>query len=185
MNINNEILQIPDNVINIVTNMIKETTDCTDIEIADLFESMSTEDILNSMKNITVDDVKEKIDLLQNSDFIDTLDIDFDIDINTDEIDNVIKNLNIDTSIDMINKFRNKFLNDECIDIFEISLIDGPLKQCCICIEHNSDIITTCEHQFCKSCLIKWLKYNNSCPYCRNNINLMECKRIVIQEKVD
>lgn len=41
-----------------------------------------------------------------------------------------------------------------------------------ICLITKSNIITSCEHQYCKTCLDEWLnkQYKKSCPYCRNNL---------------
>jgi hypothetical protein len=39
---------------------------------------------------------------------------------------------------------------------------------CTICYKNNVDIITFCNHQFCKNCIKRWGK--NSCPNCRNPI---------------
>jgi hypothetical protein len=38
---------------------------------------------------------------------------------------------------------------------------------------NESDIITDCNHQFCKSCIDNWINRNNknSCPYCRNPLS--------------
>jgi hypothetical protein len=38
---------------------------------------------------------------------------------------------------------------------------------------NESDIITDCNHQFCKSCIDNWINRNNknSCPYCRNHVS--------------
>jgi thiol-disulfide isomerase/thioredoxin len=47
---------------------------------------------------------------------------------------------------------------------------------CPICIDKIIDNIkiTNCNHKFHKHCLDEWLKYNNSCPYCRSEINKPE-----------
>ena len=45
-------------------------------------------------------------------------------------------------------------------------------KTCSICMElMTNPILIECTHIFCGGCLIKWLKNNNSCPYCRSTIN--------------
>ncbi len=45
-------------------------------------------------------------------------------------------------------------------------------KTCSICMELiKNPIMIECTHIFCGGCLIKWLKNNSSCPYCRTNIN--------------
>ncbi len=42
-------------------------------------------------------------------------------------------------------------------------------NSCIICFSENNtlDYWDNCQHQFCKSCIIKWLKHNNTCPICR------------------
>jgi rubrerythrin len=45
-------------------------------------------------------------------------------------------------------------------------------KTCSICMELiTNPILIECTHIFCGGCLLKWLKNNNNCPYCRANIN--------------
>ena len=67
---------------------------------------------------------------------------------------------------------------------------------CSICYvsltELNNDISTTkCNHLFCTTCIIKSMKFNNSCPLCRTvltspnkkfSINYGKSKRIVLEE---
>jgi hypothetical protein len=42
---------------------------------------------------------------------------------------------------------------------------------CCICAESNNDVITSCSHSFCYSCLNTHYKKIQNCPICRNDIN--------------
>lgn len=44
---------------------------------------------------------------------------------------------------------------------------------CSICFNIiNQEIMTDCNHYFCKECLYNWFnKGHNTCPICRNNIN--------------
>jgi hypothetical protein len=42
---------------------------------------------------------------------------------------------------------------------------------CPICTDKPSTIMTPCSHQYCKSCISKWLKDHSSCPYCRHDID--------------
>lgn len=56
-------------------------------------------------------------------------------------------------------------------------------KTCSICMELiTNPILIECTHIFCGGCLIKWLKNNNSCPYCRLTINGTD-KLIAISNK--
>ena len=51
---------------------------------------------------------------------------------------------------------------------------ENLLSECCICLENynkNEEIvILSCNHNYHKACILKWLKDNNSCPQCRENI---------------
>ena len=43
-------------------------------------------------------------------------------------------------------------------------------KLCSICLEYildNDSHRTSCNHYFHKSCLDKWFRFGNTCPYCR------------------
>ena len=47
-------------------------------------------------------------------------------------------------------------------------------KSCSICMDLiTNPIMIECTHIFCGGCLLKWLKNNRNCPYCRNSINNM------------
>jgi len=42
---------------------------------------------------------------------------------------------------------------------------------CSICITDKiANCQTNCGHNFCKSCIEKWMENKNSCPMCRNKI---------------
>ena len=45
--------------------------------------------------------------------------------------------------------------------------------RCSICfIDKIKNLVkTSCGHEFCKSCLIEWLKTHNTCAVCRANIS--------------
>jgi superfamily II DNA or RNA helicase len=48
-------------------------------------------------------------------------------------------------------------------------------KTCSICMELiTNPILIECTHIFCGSCLMTWLKNNNTCPCCRSAINSMD-----------
>ena len=48
-------------------------------------------------------------------------------------------------------------------------------RTCSICMELiTNPILIECTHIFCGGCLMKWLKTNNNCPYCRTTINSMD-----------
>ncbi len=61
-------------------------------------------------------------------------------------------------------------------DVQSASLVDDTLikkkykDECIICFssfKKKQTVITTCEHKFHKTCLIKWLRIDNICPICR------------------
>ena len=74
--------------------------------------------------------------------------------------------------------------------------INTDTQFCSICYvsltELNNNISTTkCNHLFCTTCIIKSMKFNNSCPLCRTVltspnkkfcINYNKSKRIVLEE---
>jgi hypothetical protein len=64
----------------------------------------------------------------------------------------------------------------------ELNTIEDRFKnilneyQCHICLNNVSNIVMepNCQNLFCGECLLKWLNNNNTCPLCRNNVNLSE-----------
>ena len=43
----------------------------------------------------------------------------------------------------------------------------SAITDCCICVDDKPDCITTCKHQFHRSCISIWLNTHNTCPLCR------------------
>ena len=62
-------------------------------------------------------------------------------------------------------------LQELTIDLsnIEIKYID-IIEDCPICSEHSCDLLTSCNHSFCESCIQTWINMNNhtTCPTCRN-----------------
>ena len=52
------------------------------------------------------------------------------------------------------------------------------IKECCICQDNVSDIVTHCNHYYCKYCIIKWIFKSNNCPYCRSKLKIKNLKFI-------
>jgi hypothetical protein len=50
---------------------------------------------------------------------------------------------------------------------------------CSICCDQHSEVITTCNHQFCKKCIFDWFTYNNECPCCRKHMNITTLSNIL------
>ncbi len=53
---------------------------------------------------------------------------------------------------------------------------------CPVCHELYEKVVrepwtTPCEHEFCKSCLEKWLSSKSSCPICRSSLSLADCRK--------
>jgi ankyrin repeat protein len=44
------------------------------------------------------------------------------------------------------------------------------LEKCPICWENNCDIISICNHSYCKKCISHWLSTDTCCPICRKDI---------------
>ena len=61
-------------------------------------------------------------------------------------------------------------------------------SECCICKEkcdEKKSIITKCGHIYHFGCMIKSLEYKNTCPICRNNIELKDIYPIFINKSCD
>lgn len=52
--------------------------------------------------------------------------------------------------------------------IYSIKITNNE-NNCIVCME-DTYYITNCNHYCCKSCMSKWMKINNNCPYCRNEL---------------
>ena len=88
--------------------------------------------------------------------------------INSMDISNEIKLIKLKNIDNDIQQQQNKINNLK----ERISYIST--KNCSICMELiTNPIMIECTHIFCGGCLLKWLKNNRNCPYCRNNINNM------------
>lgn len=53
--------------------------------------------------------------------------------------------------------------------LLNLKEIDESIEKitCPICHDADSELITSCKHQFCKECIGNWIKRSMSCPYCR------------------
>jgi hypothetical protein len=94
------------------------------------------------------------------------------IDANVGFSDNVsdllnVANGNADSYEDMINLSDQIGNVSKGIDINKVSTLEEKSLTCPICREDVDKVrITNCKHDFCDSCLNKWLSKNNSCPIC-------------------
>ena len=41
---------------------------------------------------------------------------------------------------------------------------------CSICLESETSVVTICDHQYCKNCIVEWYKKNPTCAYCRRKL---------------
>ena len=57
------------------------------------------------------------------------------------------------------------------IDDVSTPIISSKSEICPICIQEENNLrLTLCNHTFCDLCLQKWLKDNNKCPICMQNL---------------
>lgn len=47
-------------------------------------------------------------------------------------------------------------------------------EDCPVCLEKKSDVVTDCNHQFCRGCIETWYKDKKNCPLCRNHIKTVQ-----------
>ena len=53
------------------------------------------------------------------------------------------------------------------------------LDTCSICYNNISNIITNCNHQYCKDCFEYWIETGHTlCPYCNQHIDINQCTLI-------
>ena len=75
--------------------------------------------------------------------------------------------------------YNNTYPNTHYQIIQSLQYFEEPVKLneeedtlCPICIEHEAEVKTHCNHLYCKECLIKWVSSNHTtCPYCRDTIH--------------
>ena len=90
--------------------------------------------------------------------------------------------LNKNKNIVDTDKNKSKNLNIKLDNLnTKLDNLNTSLKFCSICLEElqNATIdyaITRCNHIFCTSCLLKYIKYNNNCPLCRKMLSLPNTK---------
>jgi hypothetical protein len=53
-----------------------------------------------------------------------------------------------------------------------IKINDDP---CSICLTNQCTIVTPCNHQFCKDCLMQNITYSKLCPMCRTRFGRVYC----------
>jgi hypothetical protein len=83
-------------------------------------------------------------------------------------------------SISSIKKIYPKKMADYIIEMNTTEYVND-IDICTICDEKISNVITECNHQFCKECIYLWFGYGTGCPYCRQNINKDSIKNLKIK----
>jgi hypothetical protein len=46
----------------------------------------------------------------------------------------------------------------------------SEITQCVVCYEDTSNVITSCNHQYCSTCIQEWMKRERCCAYCRKSL---------------
>ena len=54
-------------------------------------------------------------------------------------------------------------------------------EDCPVCMEKKADVLTDCNHQFCRGCIEKWYQDKKNCPLCRNNIKTVQFLKLYKQ----
>ena len=151
--------------------------------------------LLEAIKNNQYDIVKILVEfnpnlIIQNKEEIFFQIMDIERNIVESNIELFLYLLNICPEIDdllELNEYyqTNDILNyDEIINNLQnITINDIDIKDCPICYESKSDLITECNHQYCIPCIKQWWKHKreliHNCPYCKTNIVPTNCKKIV------
>lgn len=53
----------------------------------------------------------------------------------------------------------------------EVASEDSNMEECCICMDQKAEVILSCVHCFCKTCIETWSDVNETCPLCRDKIH--------------
>ena len=86
------------------------------------------------------------------------------------EYDDVYNIRDVIIDIEVPNYNSNNMVSNYVYD--EANILPFKSEKCSICLEitENEQITTECDHVFCKECIELYLKNNNTCPNCRNEI---------------
>jgi superfamily II DNA or RNA helicase len=150
--------KLPNNI-NVIKNFISDN----------ILDKINANDIAGAIKelggkNETEEDIIELVSREMNRELHNKIiekDYINNLDISNEEKALKLKKINIEIQNceEKINDLRNRITS----------------KTCSICMELiTNPILIECTHIFCGGCLVKWLKTNNNCPYCRTAINSMD-----------
>jgi hypothetical protein len=151
--------------------------------------------LLQAIKNNQYDIVKILVEfdlnlLIQNKEEILFQIMDIERNIVESNIELFLYLLNIFPEIDDLLELStyqqtNNILNYDVIieQLQHISSNNIDIKDCPICYESKSDLITECNHQYCTLCINQWWTHKreliHKCPYCKTSITPTNCKKII------
>ena len=107
-----------------------------------------------------------------------------------EEIDEIYDNFCGDDNIEIVELFSSLYPSVFTYEIDDGEIIDWEIAKifvikrsknknnlereidvCMICKEDNSDVVTICNHFSCQTCILEWMAKNESCPYCRRELD--------------
>lgn len=146
-----------------------------------IIEKLNANDIIGAIRDLGAKtDTQDNIITIISKDF-------------TIELENKNKELEYVTSLTIphdikenkLNKLNNelKVLNNK-LNNLKNRISELSDKTCPICMDYiTNPIVLKCTHSYCAICIINWIKNNQKCPECRDNINTDEL--IAITDKKD
>lgn len=76
----------------------------------------------------------------------------------------------------------DEIVHYEILDILTITneIYNINVENCYICYDEKSNVLTSCQHFYCKPCIeMHYIRNNNKCPYCRKENNENDLSLIV------
>ena len=59
-----------------------------------------------------------------------------------------------------------------------VQLSRESIADCNICMDIKANILTDCKHQFCETCIQRWMQDNKTCPCCRQKLEINNLARL-------
>ena len=81
-----------------------------------------------------------------------------------------------------INILDDEIVHYEILDILTITnkIYNINVENCYICYDEKSNVLTSCQHFYCKPCIeMHYIRNDNRCPYCRKENNENDLSLIV------
>eukprot|EP01119_Soliformovum_irregulare_P005139 TRINITY_DN1657_c2_g1_i1.p1 TRINITY_DN1657_c2_g1~~TRINITY_DN1657_c2_g1_i1.p1 ORF type:complete len:198 (-),score=33.29 TRINITY_DN1657_c2_g1_i1:137-730(-) len=66
--------------------------------------------------------------------------------------------------------FAQKDHRTSSADILAKAITPFDEHECCVCMERTAQVVLSCEHEFCESCISVWRKKSHTCPICRTTL---------------